>query len=47
MPDVLEIPNRYKRQIQREIIKSQEYRKWYNMAWFAICELFYLHKSGK
>jgi hypothetical protein len=47
MADVLEIPNKYKRQVQREIIKLKAYQKWYSMAWFAICELIYLHKRGK
>jgi len=47
MADVLEMPNKYKRQVQREIAKLEAYRKWYNTAWFAICELIYLHKRGK
>lgn len=47
MVDILEISNKYKRAINREIIKLKEYEKWYAMAWFAICELIYLHKRGK
>lgn len=47
MADIMPMPNKYRRVIQRKIMELKEYEKWYNMAWFAICELIYLHSKGK
>lgn len=47
MADVLEIPNKYRRRMSRQLADYEVHRKLFNQRWFLVCELIWLHKHGR
>lgn len=47
MPDVMEVPAKYRRRMSQQIAEYQAYKKLFDQRWFLICELFWHHKNGR
>lgn len=47
MADLMEVPSKYRRRMSQQMAELKAYEKWYARAWFAVCELVWLHKHGR